>query len=411
MEINSFLNQSNSEKEKVVVLVDCNKHGHHPTYQKLLTKYFLERGFFVLLICSEPQLVNYWIKGNININLLQNFSFLGINPINKHTFLLKHFSAILNWFVISSFIKKFSRQTLKRPDLVFFLKFEDMTQGFLINKYLFDLLFKCSWSGIYIHFPNTPGKRKAIVHKFFYNSNALFRSKYFLKIHTLQENCVSYLEQKTGKPVILLPDFTDISVSKESRLANLIKAKSKGKKIIGCLGGQDTRKGTLTLLKIAEILKNDDKLFFVFIGKMNYLKSDLELDRIKKWIAEKNISAYGNCFLYFNRLESEAEFNSIFKICDVIFAVYKNFFYSSNIMTKAAYFKIPIVVNHQGLMAERVKRHQIGALCGSEDLSSCIRAIKSVLANKPSKDNFEKYYANHSLEKLYASLDTFSKKI
>jgi hypothetical protein len=227
------------------------------------------------------------------------------------------------------------------------------------------------------------------IRKRYYQPFSVFRSKRLNTIGILQEDAVDRLEQLTLKEVTLLPDITDESVPKEGRLAQAIIKKAHGRRIIGLIGGQDRRKGSFLFLEIARNCR-DRNWLFVFVGKMNYENSDRQLEELKKSIHKEDDDF--NCFFHFERIPEEGEFNAIVNLCDVIFSVYRNFPFSSNIMTKAALYHKPLVVSAGKLMAHRVSKYGLGSTCDCEDVDDCIQAIQKVIDNPPSAENFRNYY-------------------
>ncbi|MGM0608965.1 MAG: glycosyltransferase, partial [Candidatus Muiribacteriota bacterium] len=188
----------------------------------------------------------------------------------------------------------------------------------------------------------------------------------------------------------------------KTNLIEQILTQANGRKIIGLIGGQDKRKGSFTLFKIAKECKHKN-WFFLFVGRFNSDKSDKELKKLKNLISkEKNLS---NCFFHFHRIPNENEFNSLISICNVIFAVYHNFYCSSNIMTKAAIFKKPIIVNKYGLMAKRVKKYNTGIVCNEKNISDCIKAISEVLNDKQTIRNYSLYSNDHSQVKFISQIE------
>jgi hypothetical protein len=198
----------------------------------------------------------------------------------------------------------------------------------------------------------------------------------------------------TSKPVDILPDVTDESLPAATRLTEEILQKAKGRKIIGLIGGQDRRKGSFLLFEIARCCRHKKSWFFLFSGKMNYAKSDRELESLKKIIGDQ--SAWENCFFHFEHLTDESHFNAVVDICDVIFAVYRNFPFSSNIMTKAALFNKPMVVSAGKLMAHRVNKFDLGTSCDPDEIDACIDAIGKVIDHPPPQKKYRNYLHRHS---------------
>ena len=159
----------------------------------------------------------------------------------------------------------------------------------------------------------------------------------FKGLFLLEEDKIENYKKKYEKKFFFyLPDTTDRSIiTKESKLVNEIIQKANGRKIIflgGLIGANKN------LLKWIELIykSNSKKYFFIQVGELDYhtlLK--VEIDKMNE-IKNKKLE---NLFVYDKYIQKEEEFNSILNISDIIFAVYKNFKSSSNILTKASIFK------------------------------------------------------------------------
>src|SRR5690606_31086851 len=99
-----------------------------------------------------------------------------------------------------------------------------------------------------------------------------------------------------------------------------------------------------------------------------------ELEFINSYIQQEP----ENCYFYFHRIENESYFNSIICICDIIFAVYKDFIHSSNLVTKAAFFEKPILVSEGYCMAKRVKNYRLGLTVEQDNIEKIIVAIRKL---------------------------------
>jgi hypothetical protein len=95
--------------------------------------------------------------------------------------------------------------------------------------------------------------------------------------------------------------------------------------------------------------------------------------------------------IYPDYLADEREFNEIISVADVIFAVYRDFRRSSNMLSKAAYFEKPILVSDAHLMGERVRRYKIGVEVKEDDAASIYAGLNLLNANPVASQNFEAY--------------------
>ena len=384
---------------QTIALYDANNHGHHPTYQILITKLLLEYNYAVWLVCSGIEEVITCLRSSCSNEMMKRLDCMPVQPVPKGNFLRRRFWGVRNWKKAANSIEWLVRKKGHDPDLVFFLKVDDFAKGILTGRWV-DRFFQYSWSGIYIHLRFPEKYKLTYFRKRIYQPFSVFSSKRCKIIGTLQEDAVDQFTRITSTPIAVLPDLTDVSPPVSNQLTEEILKKAEGRKIVGLIGGQDRRKGSFLLFQIAQHCVHKKNWFFIFVGKMNYEKSDQELDRLKGIIGDQD--NWGNCFFHFERLPNENYFNAVVDICDVIFAVYQKFPFSSNIMTKAAFFQKPIVVSSGGLMAQRVKKYGLGTICEPNNVDDCIHAIEKVIEHPPSGANHGRYFNQHS-EALFLS--------
>jgi hypothetical protein len=111
-----------------------------------------------------------------------------------------------------------------------------------------------------------------------------------------------------------------------------------------------------------------------------------------------------NVFLHEGYIDDERDYNDIVLACDVMYAVYKEFYSSSNSLTKSAGLRRRILVAENTLMGQRVLASRIGAVA-TEGLPAKIYEALCSLAERPESDfGFDEYAAEHSLEALKAVL-------
>ena len=309
---------------------------------------------------------------------------------------LSRFWGFRNWRYAGRCINRLHSYLGYGPDLVVFLKIDDYTKGILTGNWI-DITFPYHWTGIYIHLRFPKRHPLNFFRKTCYQPFSAFRSKRCQSVATLQEDITRQFGQIIAKPVHTIPDMTDEAPPIESALTAKIKVKAGERKVIGLIGGQDRRKGSFLFLEIARRCQ-DRNWLFLFCGKMNYEKSDRELEQLKDIIGDE--LTWNNCFFHFEHIPDERHFNAVIDTCDVLFTVYQNFPFSSNIMTKAALFRKPIVVGAGGLMAQRVKSFDLGTCCIPEDTDNCIRAIEAALERTVSGSSYAKYFSLHSQKRF-----------
>jgi hypothetical protein len=217
--------------------------------------------------------------------------------------------------------------------------------------------------------------------------------------------CDAYQNFLPHKNFEYLPDITDNTLPDEqTQLLSEIRGKARTRKIV-FLGG--TLGGTKNLSCWYQLIARMDatRWYFVQIGELfedTLSDKDLyELNKIRARCPE-------NLFIKQMYLPDEAQFNEIINGSDAIFAVYRNFSISSNMLGKAAAFGKPILVARGQLMGERVLQYGIGTTVVENDVPGMEIALKS-LVNSPQlrHDNFEAYRRDFGVIELSRRLCHF----
>ena len=85
----------------------------------------------------------------------------------------------------------------------------------------------------------------------------------------------------------------------------------------------------------------------------------------------------------------------------VIWAAYRDFPFSSNLLTKAAMIRRPVLVSRGGLLADRARAHGLGQAVDCSDAAKVVVALES-LANRVPLEGAPStaYFAGHSRDRL-----------
>jgi len=115
------------------------------------------------------------------------------------------------------------------------------------------------------------------------------------------------------------------------------------------LGGQKNIRKWYQLITKAD----PNKYFFLQVGAIHTQSMNVR-DLLSFY--RMMCSEHANLMVIPHYLESEADFNELISISNILFAVYRNFHDSSNMLAKAAVFNKPILVSNQYLKVALVKR-------------------------------------------------------
>ena len=390
---------------RTIALVDPHDGGHHLTYIQLISVSLLSLGYRVMIFSPKPESVNTWIASNAP-QKTEYFHTFRLNDIslNLNTFpvLKDTIKVAWRWNLVKTAIDQACSEISRAPDLVFFTWLDSYLDRFLPKYFLNKFPYR--WCGLYFHpwhlrnVPPLSGFRQLLP-----KPEQLLNTKKCQAIGILDEGIFKKLKDSLpAKTIHVFPDFTDDAVPDvENNLIRTICAESNGRKIVSFIGKLSKRKGLHQFIEIAK--RCDDKnIFFLFAGQLPENKlSDNELFEIKQFQS----SMPKNCFFYFNEIESEAVFNALIEISDLLFAVYDNFPSSSNILTKAALFRKPVIVSNRYCMGERVKKYNLGVCVEEGNSLACLAEIKKILFEETQCDfGFSEYYEKNSINKLKESL-------
>jgi glycosyltransferase involved in cell wall biosynthesis len=231
----------------------------------------------------------------------------------------------------------------------------------------------------------------------------LFKGMCFLD----ERVCDAAKKKQPDKRFCFLPDITDCTLpDAPSPFVAIIKSRAVGRTIVflgGSIGGQKN----ISLWGEVIAKANPTQWFFVQVGEIHWSTlSDADT------IAMKNLCDRSpeNFHLFTEYLPDEKIFNDVIRACDVIFAVYRDFKISSNMLGKAAAFNKPILVADGHLMAKRVQRYGIGRTVHESDAAAVINALVSLSDNPIPPENFAAYRHDFHPDILAERLDGFLRR-
>jgi hypothetical protein len=202
----------------------------------------------------------------------------------------------------------------------------------------------------------------------------------------------------------LMPDSTrTFSLGKRSLILDL-KKKAGARKIIGLIGALD---GTKKLIKEFIEISKDPRLsnyYFVIAGEV--YETTIE-DVTVREILRDNGSVSDNLYIYNKYIELEADFDYLISQIDILYACYKDFDSSANILAKSARFEIPLLVTEGTWIGRITKQYGLGIAINNPGVSSLVPAILE-LGQEVDRDEqvfgFDVYRENISLNKLQHAL-------
>jgi glycosyltransferase involved in cell wall biosynthesis len=391
-----------------VALVDWNWMGHHPTYFVQFAAAMAEAGAEVVPFCPDPEdfgrrLEAMELEPGVRSRIFPATRLAaGFTEGFAPSRWKRGYKALRFFWGHGKRLRKWRGPRGEKIDLVFFACIYDWQfEHFPAAERLFGL----PWSGLYLHArsvrcPGRPLPYIGLVPK----PERLFSGPLLRSVALLDEGVLDRMKAITfGRSVFLFPDVTDMSLSHKGATTRGLAAKLKkfagGRPIVSLLGHLQKTKGVEDFARLAQAPGMEEVVFFVggepsFDGVDGAAKIQLRT----VWETEPNTWAH------LQRLP-EQSMNEVVAASDIIFAAYRDFPNSSNILTKAAVFRKPVLVSDGYLRAERVRKFGMGEVVPEGDIQAMAAAITRILANSRAgaampEARWQDYEEKHSSERL-----------
>ena len=393
-----------------VVVFDYNWGGHIPAYHRLIVESLLRVGWRVISLTGGNSEVTAHIDRVLPAARERLFAphcpELGRPPARKAklAFLsripggfalwsrirtnprLRTRHARMRWDACRSAVERI-RQFWDSRTLLFLPYLDDMLEPDLSPE---SVRIPLPWAGLYMSASDLrdPDLRTDIERRLRFLSHPQCRG-----VAILDEACVNPLEnQLPHLAVSTLPDIADDSLVASSKLSEELERRAAGRKIVGLLGHLSEAKNLAMFLDLATAPRNRD-IFFLLAGQYEALSV---APRERALLTDAAAGAMENVWALPNRIAAESEFNFLLQRVDVVFAVYRDFTRSSNILTKAALFHRPIVVAPGFCMAERVNRYRLGLTAKPDDAAECDAALRRLLRDGARGADYDGYARDFS---------------
>ena len=380
---------------KHIAIVDGAWSGHHAMYVKVIAQVLLQAGYRVSILCPAPKEVEDWAARIASSKEAQfgAWYFANRKSWTKGSLvsrLLPPLECLLCWLSLARVLKR-TLASNGMPDLVFVAWLDNYLNCRFIPVWLVDKWFPFPWSGLYFH-PRHRRKKS----RFPPGTNMerlVAKSRFARSVAILDEGIANKIQVHLNlKPVFVFPDFSDETQPLDKyHLAEEIKVKAAGRRIIGLLGGLPRRKGVLTMTRIAKQCARKD-WFFVFAGMLHEHRHTYSENEWRELISFFSKPRH-NCYFYLNRIPDDAQFNELVRTCDVIFGVYDDFLHGSNLVTKAAAYGVRVLVNSGGYMEEIVNQFGLGEAVPSGDIQASVSALDRLTGAQHSSSSGMREYA------------------
>lgn len=261
----------------------------------------------------------------------------------------------------------------------------------------YDKSSKVPWAGVRFHV--APGKKSP--------EEGWFRSRAFRGMGFLAEDiCSQHARWFPEKQFVCLPEITThVICPQHSGLVNALTKRARGRKIV-FYGGSLGRSKNLSMWSRVVAAMDPREWFFCLVGEVcwdDLLSEDRAVvERLQRELPE-------NVLAHLQYIGVDCVFNALVAKSDVVYAVYRDFPYSSNIITKAAWLEKPVVVSDRFVMGQRVRRYGCGRAVPEDDLDAIVQAIEQASRSATPGEAFASCRAECNEEAMGARLDAWLK--
>ena len=396
---------------RVIVIAELEWVGHFETQMKLFVEILLKRGCTIIVLCPQPQVMEYWVN-SVLPEYRDRFCASYFANDHKQSFIKK----IMLWRSLRECIHMVERNTGWTVDIVLLTWLDGLFPDARWQSPFIRASMTYPWVGLYfkpsIYIKDVKMSWRKRIRRMWRN-NGIFKANNCCGIGILNEGSYAGLSKRIGeKPIITIPDVTDEKLPVIAADTVLkIRRKAGKRPIIGLIGVLAPRKGVLNFLRLAAAI-DPSQCFFLLAGK---LVEDAYVPAERKEL--KRLLELGNnenCFFNLEYIADAAMVNSLANVCDILYLAYHKFYHSSGFLTKAAVFKKPVIVSKGYCMGKRVEEYKLGVTVNEDDLEQIVEAAK-YLIDKTNRDKlieqaeFDEYHTLHKLPMLEQALSKMLK--
>lgn len=347
-----------SKNSMNICLVDFRLTGHHPFYLANFAHIFLELSCEVDIFTSNPDLCEKLIGEALPELNIGKIRFVKTNASNVNK---QRKFGCRTYFTLLELQREITSQELVKNagyDLIYFAYLDDIAHLDFRLPYLFKPPFSSRFTGLLMAPREKLLSRKSFASRLLLTSVLQQQKINTHEIGLLVEDVTPEIKKLTRKEVIVYPDFCSYTpnILTVSPLITELKQRKKDRTTVSLLGSIQPHKSVDIFLDCIE-KASSEKYFFVIAGKFNRSAFDEnEWRKIQKTISNPP----ENLLVHDSWLQSEEIFDSIVQLSNFLFAYYRNFRKSSNILTKGAFYSVPVLVSDEYLMGRRVSEFKLG---------------------------------------------------
>ena len=341
-----------------------------------------------------PLKIKNFIKKHIPL-FSKNFTAL---PLDEKLFSHnkpKYFELLGRWGAVGRKLKVAEKTIGASIDFVFFCPIDPFIRE-SVHIFLLDITFKYKWSGIYFNpAPYRLKQLKLNVDPKFLEPDYLFKSENCVGVCVLDRFITESLRSRVYKKVIVFPEISNVQANKNDSLyKKQIEEMAKSRIVVGLLGVENNE-GITALIRLIKRV-DIDKYFFVFAGRLDFASMSEE----QRQEVEQFMEHHEQNVLFLLQSLTDEQINQLYKEIDISYLYFYNYVSSNHLLTKAAYYKKPVLANKDFCVGDTVKKFKIG-LSVNGKMEESVSALEFLRLerldfNVFDKEAFDEYYSLQS---------------
>ena len=341
-------------RRPLVCLVDPHGNGHHPMYAAVYATAFAALGADVLLVTPASLVHAMPHLGGAPVTVVP----WDTGPILSDSAVQADEKAMRLWRSLGEVLDANARGMNRYPDYLVHL-FVDSFIAELMPPSAIDVHVRCPFAGLWFKPPRPLGWSARDVAKRIVRWGrryAALRSPRWAAILLLDTVGHGHLAPAGQPRIVRVPEFSITSLpAVEPPIVKEIREHAAGRRICSLVGSLEGRKGVGAFLRSAAVAP-EDEWFFVMAGKAAWDTFDAE----SRETLQRLRSGTDGCVYLVDRWFDDETLNAIVASSGLLHACYDRWPYSSNMLCKAAAFRVPIIVAEEGYLGRKTVQYGLG---------------------------------------------------
>lgn len=403
-----------SEESFTLIVFEPVLTGHHETLLRQYLRLFCEMPLHVRLLCTKSDLFSgeSWMEKALDQNRL-SFGSLpegwgqGTAGSRAIRLLLSSLADVRQWLCLRQEIKKILRVGSGGQVAVYFMFLGSKP---FFRRFFWNWCIPVPWAALCALTWRAPRRMRGTVLGRIWEKTGTAGPESALcrRIFCWRGESERFLRENVGPGKMeIVADSTDL------RLPDGVPGWLQGladnlgpRKVVCLVGAVLPRKGVRAFLLAAQELIGHP-VSFVIAGEVYWDSFDKATSSMLRRASDRGQEGITNLFILDQRIEDEADLNWIVKHSTVCYLAYVGFDGSSNVLSKAAAFNVPVIVSDGTVLADSCRQHDLGWVVPADDAGAVAAAVLQALLEEKNcrlARGFSGYSELHSEDALKVQL-------